>query len=113
MNNETKPHRSLLDLERAKAMPLDEAHAELMREYGVRERCYTRWVNEGKLARCDARDRLTRLAAAAMWLGRLSNAPEEDLAAVRDNAIDFDTGESDPVSNGEAASRSAQCSPPF
>lgn len=43
---------------------LEGAQAELERELLVRDRCYGRWVNEGRLAKSDARDRYTRLQAA-------------------------------------------------
>jgi hypothetical protein len=36
------------------------ALGELQRERLVRERCYPRWVEEGKVSRIDAKDRLTR-----------------------------------------------------
>jgi len=47
---------------------LEEALSELEREKGVRERCYERWVKEGRLTAVDARDRMTRLCAAIQLL---------------------------------------------
>ena len=49
---------------------LEEAISEVLREIQIRQRCYPRWVNEGKLTRIDAADRLERLAAAADYLER-------------------------------------------
>ena len=49
---------------------LEEALSEVQREVQVRERCYPRWVKEGKLTRIDAADRLERLRAACEYLGR-------------------------------------------
>jgi len=39
---------------------LEAAYDEAVRELLVRERCFDRWVKEGKLARTDAKDRLAR-----------------------------------------------------
>lgn len=39
-----------------------EAYDEALRELQVRKRCFPKWVQEGKLARSDARDRLARQA---------------------------------------------------
>lgn len=41
-----------------------EAASELRREWGVRKRCYGRWVQDGKLTEVEAIDRLERLEAA-------------------------------------------------
>lgn len=40
---------------------LEGASAELTREIQVRDRCYGRWVAEGRLAKSDATDRYNRL----------------------------------------------------
>lgn len=42
-----------------------EAHSEVMRELGVRRRCYGRWIQDGKLTEVDATDRMERLERAA------------------------------------------------
>jgi len=42
-----------------------EALSEVLRELGVRRRCYGRWVADGKLSDVDAQDRLERLEKAA------------------------------------------------
>ena len=39
---------------------LEAALGEVQRELQVRERCYPRWVEEGKMSRIDAKDRLSR-----------------------------------------------------
>lgn len=46
----------------------EEALSELERERQVRERCYDRWVKEGRLTAVDARDRMVRLVAAIRLL---------------------------------------------
>lgn len=42
----------------------EEAVSELQREMQVRQRCYDRWVQDGKLTSVDAVDRLDRLQTA-------------------------------------------------
>lgn len=39
---------------------LEPAASELAREMGVRERCFPRWVEQGKISRIDAKDRFLR-----------------------------------------------------
>lgn len=51
---------------------LEEALSEVDREIKVRVRCYDRWVDEGKLSRVDARDRIERLQAALAYLEEYS-----------------------------------------
>lgn len=46
----------------------EEAQAEVQRELHVRQRCYDRWVQEGRLTAIEARDRLDRLTAALHYL---------------------------------------------
>jgi hypothetical protein len=43
---------------------VEEAYGELQRETQVRARCFDRWVDDGKLAWTDARDRMARIAFA-------------------------------------------------
>jgi hypothetical protein len=45
-----------------------EAVAEVERELGIRSRCYERWVQELKISRIDATDRLERLRAALAFM---------------------------------------------
>jgi hypothetical protein len=47
---------------------VEEAHDELRRELGLRDRCYPGWVEDGRLARTDARDRYDRLKSAIHYL---------------------------------------------
>lgn len=49
---------------------------EVKRELEVRQRCYPRWVKEGKLSETDADDRLMRLAQAEKTLRMLRDAYE-------------------------------------
>ena len=56
---------------------LEEAISECERELNVRDRCFTRWVNEGKIDRVDAQDRLDRLFAAVRILRQVQIAGEE------------------------------------
>ena len=51
-----------------KQRTLEEAASEVERELHVRERCYDRWVSEGKLTRVDAQDRYDRLLSALDFL---------------------------------------------
>lgn len=43
---------------------LEEAISELQREVEVRRRIYDRWIQEGRVSRVDAHDRLERLLTA-------------------------------------------------
>lgn len=45
---------------------LSEAGTELDREMGVRERCFPKWIDEGKMSRIDAKDRYKRMEIAQM-----------------------------------------------
>lgn len=56
------------------ARPLNEAISECSRELKVRERCYARWVSEGKLTDVDAQDRYDRMASAIAWMERYQDA---------------------------------------
>lgn len=50
---------------------LEEAIAEVEREFNVRERCFPKWVADGRLTNIDAKDRLERLGAACYFLRAL------------------------------------------
>jgi hypothetical protein len=52
---------------------IEEAISEVDREVRLRQRCYDRWVSEGRLSAVDARDRLVRLEAAHEFLTALAN----------------------------------------
>jgi len=59
------PEQAVLELEQLDYDKTDEALSEIQREAEVRERCFPRWVKEGRLSRIDARDRLDRQINAA------------------------------------------------
>lgn len=61
----------------SKTRSIEEALSEVDRECKVRERCYTRWVEDGKLSSIDARDRYERLDAARKYLKHLLALEEE------------------------------------
>lgn len=44
--------------------PLQEAVDEVKRELQVRERCFRRWIGDGRVSATDAQDRYDRLASA-------------------------------------------------
>lgn len=50
------------------ARSLEEAVSEVQREIDVRRRLYDRWVEQGKLTRVDAHDRLERMLSALRYL---------------------------------------------
>ena len=58
---------------------IDEAVSELEREAHVRQRCFDRWVSDGRVSYIDARDRQERLLTAIRRLREL-----EDITAERD-----------------------------
>lgn len=43
---------------------LAEAGTELDREMGVRERCFPKWIDDGRMSRIDAKDRYKRMEIA-------------------------------------------------
>lgn len=47
---------------------MSEAISELKREIAVRERCFDKWVADGRLTDVDAQDRFDRMASALMHL---------------------------------------------
>jgi hypothetical protein len=50
---------------------IEGALGEVQRELQVRERCYPRWVEEGKMSRIDAKDRMQRQIMAEELLSLL------------------------------------------
>jgi hypothetical protein len=54
------PEAAQLRLSQYTTDEVEMALGELQRERQVRERCYPRWVEEGKVSRIDAKDRLQR-----------------------------------------------------
>lgn len=65
------PEQAEAKLSLLTAEDIEGALGELQRELQVRERCYPRWVEEGKLSRIDAKDRLSRLIIAVELLDLL------------------------------------------
>lgn len=61
----------------SKERSLAEAVSELKRELGIRRRCYSRWVADGKLTDVEAVDRLERMEKALEVVERA-----DDLASV-------------------------------
>jgi hypothetical protein len=56
---------------------IEAALGEVERELQVRERCFPRWVEEGKISRIDAKDRMSRqIQARELLLLLLTTAPE-------------------------------------
>lgn len=53
---------------------LTEAVDEIFRELQVRKRCFPRWIDEGKISRTDAQDRIARQESALAYLERLRDA---------------------------------------
>lgn len=58
------------------ARSLAEAIDEIYRELQVRQRCFPRWVEEGRISRTDARDRIARQESALTYLQSLQPAEE-------------------------------------
>lgn len=53
------------------ARNLEEATSEVDRELQVRRRCYSRWIDDGKMSSVDAMDRFERLEAASAALHKM------------------------------------------
>ena len=53
---------------------LTEAIDELFRELQVRKRCFPKWVDEGRISRTDAQDRIARQESALAYLEGLRDA---------------------------------------
>ena len=57
---------------------IEGALGEVQRELQVRERCYPRWTEEGKMSRIDAKDRMSRQIMAEELLSILLDfSPEQ------------------------------------
>lgn len=70
MNDSSEYHGS------GRERTLEEAIAEVDRELQVRKRCYSRWVDDGKMSSVDALDRFERLQTASVHLHKLQNLRE-------------------------------------
>ena len=53
---------------------LTEAIDEIFRELQVRKRCFPRWIEDGKISRTDAQDRIARQESALAYLQSLKPA---------------------------------------
>ena len=58
----------------APSRSLTEAIDEIFRELQVRKRCFPRWIEDGKISRTDAQDRLARQESALAYLESLRPA---------------------------------------
>lgn len=58
-----------------------EALDELNREFNIRSRCFSRWIDDGRLSKTDAQDRLDRLATA---IEIVANADSEAVTSTGD-----------------------------
>ena len=54
------PEQAAAKLALLKMDDVEAALGEIERELQVRERCFPRWVEEGKMSRIDAKDRMSR-----------------------------------------------------
>lgn len=68
---------ALSQIDRSKLQP---ALDEVSRETRVRERCFPRWVTEGRITATDATDRLARIQAAEEYLKILLDTVPEPVA---------------------------------
>ena len=53
---------------------LTEAIDEVFRELQVRKRCFPKWIDDGKISRTDAQDRIARQESALAYLESLRSA---------------------------------------
>lgn len=67
----------------------DEALAEVEREMQVRERCFVRWIEEGRVTRVDAKDRLQRLKKAQAMLAKIVDLNAVESAPKAPDEIPF------------------------
>ena len=59
---------------------LTEAIDEIFRELQVRKRCFPKWVDEGRISRTDAQDRIARQESALAYLESLRPAESSPAA---------------------------------
>lgn len=71
------PEQAAAKLALLKQTDIEGALGEVQREKQVRERCYPRWVEEGKMSRIDAKDRMSRQIIAEELLTLLLTAAPE------------------------------------
>ena len=58
-----------------------EALDECTRELNVRKRCFPRWIQDGRVSRTDAEDRLDRLATAVDILAAIATGAQIEIKA--------------------------------
>lgn len=58
-----------------------EAIDELNRELNVRSRCFPRWIDDGRVSRTDAQDRLDRLATGLKLLEKVFEDDQQEQLA--------------------------------
>ena len=63
---------------------LEEAIDEVFRELKVRKRCFPRWIDEGRISRTDAQDRIARQESALVYLESLRPAESTPAAEPQD-----------------------------
>jgi len=68
--------------------PIGEAVDELVRETNVRIRCFPRWIDDGRVSKTDAKDRLERIQSALTLLQWLDARFEESEAELQKHSID-------------------------
>lgn len=71
MRKSISKEQALNKLSLLKPDDIEPALGEIQREMQVRERCYPRWVEEQKMSKIDAKDRLERVILAEELLGLL------------------------------------------
>ena len=75
MNGKTlAPDQARAQLDLLTPEDIEGALGECQRELQVRERCYPRWTEEGKMSRIDAKDRMSRQIIAVKLLSLLLDA---------------------------------------
>lgn len=82
------------------SVTVEQAFNEACREVQVRERCYSKWIADGKITETDARDRMQRLCKACQLLGALVDAPEKWM-----NELMIEAQRSEPKATGGAGGR--------
>lgn len=72
-----------------KPVTVEAALSEVERECQVRSRCYDRWIQDGKMSRIDAQDRLDRLVAAFELLGAAMKKLGTDYIITKSDDVQF------------------------
>lgn len=69
-------HTVLVTLDVNLCQEAQEAADEVLRELGVRDRCYPKWMDTGKLSKTEAKDRMNRMSTALYICNALITALE-------------------------------------